>query len=89
MDPSDILLALLTAAVTASWGQTQWRLVRLERRMDDFHVELAKKPDRAELDALRAELANKPDREELSAIRADLTQIALAVGATRPKASGS
>lgn len=103
MDPTDVILAFLTAAVAGSWGHTQWRLARVERGLADVRVELAskpdreelsaiweelrKKPDRAELTAIWEELRKKPDREELTAIRADLTQIALAVGAARPKAS--
>ena len=91
MELTDIVLSFLLAVVTASSGLIQIRLSRIER-------ELATKPSRAEFETLRAEVATKPSRDEfdgfnaeirseLRAMRTDLTQIALAVGASRPQAS--
>jgi elongation factor P--beta-lysine ligase len=107
MEPTDILLGLLTALVSASWGTTQVRLARIGR-------ELARKADRTELMALRDEMhrgfteiraemqrgfaemraemrgestgLREEFRSEIATVRSDLTQIALAVGAGRPRA---
>ena len=102
MEISEVLLPLLVAMVTASWGTTQARLIRIEREQTAMRAELATKPSRDEFDSfrveVRAELATKPGREEfdsfraemradMTALRTDMTQIALAVGAGRPQAS--
>lgn len=85
MEPTDILLGLLSAAVSASWATTQVRLGRIERQLSD-------KVDRAELMALREEVQRgfselrAEIRGEVAGVRSDLTQIALAVGAGRPGA---
>lgn len=90
MELTDILLALLVAMVTASWGTTQARFSRMDARMDRLESrlgrieqDLATKPSRTEFDAFKAEI-----RAEIMTVRTDLTQIALAVGAgRRPQAS--
>lgn len=85
MELNDFLLALITALVTAEIGSTHFRLARIER-------EISGKADRGEVGSILEELRKKPDRGEfelfrndVAGLRADLTQIALAVGAERPR----
>jgi hypothetical protein len=125
VESTEILLALLTALVSASWGTTQVHLARIEKQV-------ARTVDRDELVALREEMHGgfrdlrdemkagdaalrgemyrgftalreevtagdaslRTDmnqeigglRAEMTAMRSDITQIALAVGAGRPRA---
>lgn len=86
-----VVLAFMTfwsGAISALvWGTYR----RLDHRMDRFDERLDNQISgvRAEIGTLRAEIGTQIGslRGEMTGLRADLTQVALAVGARRPRAT--
>jgi hypothetical protein len=91
----------IEAELATRAGKAELEVVRKELAgksdkadIEVLRQELAGKADKADLEAIRVELARKADKADLEAIRremaimrSDLTQVALAIGASRSKAS--
>ncbi|MGH2729655.1 MAG: hypothetical protein ACRDJI_03510 [Actinomycetota bacterium] len=76
MTSGEIVITVFIGFVSAGLGALFWaRLNRLEGRIDSLSDKVAQMVTRDEF------------REEMARLRSDLTQVALAVGASRPQAS--
>ncbi len=91
MQPDSVVLMAFVAFVGGGLGTLFWsRLNRMEETLRNMSMSMATKDElnslrtelRAEVGEFRAEV-----RGDVAALRSDLTQVALAVGASRPQAT--
>ncbi|MGH2730203.1 MAG: hypothetical protein ACRDJI_06280 [Actinomycetota bacterium] len=77
MTSGEIVITLFIAFVSTGLGTVFWR------RLTDVRGEISEL--RQDMREVRGEIAGV--RSEIGSVRSDLTQVALAVGARRPRAS--